>query len=299
MTTLRGDRVGILGAGAVGTALALNLVEAGHNVTVVMSRDAGRASALARSARSAIHTRHAGLLVDVADIVFITVPDDAIKSVADLVPWRAGMAAVHCSGGTPVSALAAARDHGAVIGGFHPLQTFPPETPPPSLDGVTFAIESQDAALRDRLHGMAEALGGSAIDIDAESRVLYHISGVMTSNYLITLLAEAAKVWSQFGYNHSQALRALLPLIHGTVGNVERDGAAAALTGPIVRGDVGTVTAHLAQLRARAPGVVPLYEALPRSTTQFAVETKRLSEARGADILALLDGPLMTGLTKP
>ena len=289
MTTLRGDRVGILGAGAVGMALAVGLSEAGYNVTAITSRNTERARMLSGLVGGAIHTRHAGLLVDIADIVVLTVPDDVISTVAESVPWRSGMAAVHCSGGTPVSVLECAHAYGAVIGGFHPLQTFPREARAPTpLENVTFAIESQDPALHHQLRDMAHALHGHAIDINEKSRALYHISGVLASNYLVAIIAEAAGLWAQFGYNQSQALQALLPLVRGTVGNIERDGAAAALTGPIVRGDLGTVQAHLEQLRATLPSVVPLYAALAQATAKFAVDAQRLDGTRGAEILALV-----------
>ena len=287
--TLRGDRVGILGAGAVGTALAVGLADAGYNITAIMSRNAPRAKDLAGRMGGAIHTQQAGLLVDLADTVFLTVPDDVIGSVAESVPWRSGMAAVHCSGGTPVSVLECASGYGAVTGGFHPLYTFPQNSlRTTTLENVTFAIESQDPALHHQLRDMAHALHGHAIDINEKSRALYHISGVLASNYLVAIIAEAAGLWAQFGYNQSQALQALLPLIRGTVGNIERDGAAAALTGPIVRGDLGTVQAHLEQLQATLPGVVPLYAALAQSTANFAVDSQRLDGTRGAEILALV-----------
>ena len=299
MTTLRGDRIGILGAGAVGAALAVGLSDAGYNVTAITSRDNERARSLAGHIGGAIHTRHAGLLVDVADVVFLTVPDDVITSVAESVPWRKGMAAVHCAGGTPVSVLECAESLGAVIGGFHPLQTFPRSArTPASLENVTFAIESRSPALHHQLRDMAHALHGHAIDINEKSRALYHVSGVLASNYLVAIIAQAAGIWAQFGYNQSQALRALLPLIRGTVGNIERDGAAAALTGPIVRGDLGTVQAHLEQLQSTLPGVVPLYAALAQATTEFAVDAQRLDGAKGEEILALLgEQPETTGQT--
>ncbi len=295
MTTLRGDRVGILGAGAVGTALAVGLSEAGYNVTGITSRDAERARSLAARIGGAMHTRHAGLLVDVADIVFLTVPDDVIGSVAESVPWRSGMAAVHCSGGTPVSVLECAGEYGAMIGGFHPLYTFPRNAKRPiTLENVTFAIESPSPVLHHQLRDMAHALHGHAIDVNEKSRALYHISGVLASNYLVAIIAEAASIWAQFGYNQSQALQALLPLIRGTVGNIERDGAATALTGPIVRGDLGTVQAHLEQLQATLPSVVPLYAALAQATAKFAVDAQRLDGTRGAEILALVGEPSET-----
>ena len=295
MTTLRGDRIGILGAGAVGTALAIGLAEAGYNVTGIASRDPDRAKNLASRVRGAIHTRHVGLLVDVADIVFLTVPDDVIGPVAESVPWRRGMAAVHCSGGTPVSVLDCASVLGAAIGGFHPLQTFPRNGRPPApLDDVTFAIESANPALHHQLRDMAHGLHGHAIDINEKARAMYHLSGVLASNFVVALIAEAAKLWEQFGYNQSQAMRALLPLIRGTVGNIESNGAAAALTGPIVRGDLGTVQAHLEQLRTTLPDVVPLYAALAQATARFAVESQRLDGRTGEEILALMDGPSRT-----
>ena len=296
MAALRGERIGIVGAGAVGSALALALAAAGYSVTALMSRTPTRAQAIASRTPGAVVASDAEELAALADFVFLTVPDDTIGSVAESIPWRAGMAAAHCSGGVSLGALKPAETQGAIIGGFHPLQTFASDGEShPSLAGVTFAIESSEPNLRALLYRMAESLGGAGIDINDDSRALYHISGVIASNYLVALIAEAANLWSQFGYNHSQALRALLPLVNGTVRNLEREGAPHALTGPIVRGDVGTVATHVAELQVRMPDVLALYGELARSAVRLAMETQRLDQTKGAEILALVENPPQAG----
>ena len=296
MALLAGERIGIVGAGAVGSALASALAAGGYRVTALMSRTPANAQAAASRIPGATATTDAEKLAGLADVIFLTVPDDAIRTVAEGIPWRSGMAAAHCSGGVRIDALEAAEARGAVTGGFHPLQTFAGGgDAPPSLEGVAFAIESRDPELRALLFRLAASLGGAGIDIDDDARALYHISGVIASNYLVASIAEAAKLWSQFGYNHAQAMRALLPLVRGTVGNLERNGASYALTGPIVRGDVGTVAAHVAELRARMPSVLPLYGELARSTVRLAMENERLDQTKGAEILALVANPPEAG----
>ena len=166
--------------------------------------------------------QQAGFVVDLADTVFLTVPDDVIGSVAEacVARWHGGRPLLRAH-----TVSVEAPGYGAVTGGFHPLYTFPQDSlRTTTLENVTFAIESQDPALHHQLRDMAHALHGHAIDVNEKSRALYHISGVFASNYLIAIISEAAGLWAQFGYNQSQALRALLPLIRGTVGNIERDG---------------------------------------------------------------------------
>jgi predicted short-subunit dehydrogenase-like oxidoreductase (DUF2520 family) len=237
--------------------LSLALSRAGYPIAGIASRSRGDAQSI----------------VDRSDVVFLTVPDDAIAAVCASLRWK-GQAAVHCSGALELDVLDIARRQGAAVGSFHPLQTFP-YTPQPQgadttwLAGATVAIEAEGSLL-ETLTSMAEALGCRAFRVPAGRKALYHASAALASNYLVTLVAEAAGLWRQLGASEGDALAALLPLARATVANVERLGPETALTGPIARGDSGTVRRHLKALERFAPDLVPLYRDLGRRTVRLA-----------------------------
>ena len=250
--------IGFIGAGAVATALALALSQRGYAVRAAASRT--RASALRLAARvpGVEACPDAQEVVDRCAMVFLTVPDDAIAEVAEALTWRRGQAAVHCSGATSLDSLSVPRSQGAMVGGFHPLQTFPtPESAARDLAGTAFGIEA-DAPLREELETLVRSLGGRPIDLRAEDRPLYHASAVAACGLVAALVALSADLWSSFA-NPRDRLRALLPLVRGTLESLERDGLPAALTGPLTRGDATTVAAHLGALEAASPALLPIY----------------------------------------
>ena len=289
----RDQVIGFVGAGTVGTALATGLAEAGYCVAMVASRSPASAKELAERIPEAQVAPTASEVVRSTDVVFLTIPDDAIGGLADSLPWREGQTAVHCSGATGVETLSSATSAGALAGAFHPLQTF--TAAGQTFTGVTFAIESESEPLRHILHRMATDLGGRGIDLPPGARALYHVSGVLASNYLVTLLAEAADLWAQFGYNRAEALDALLPLVRGTVENITRQGIPQALTGPIARGDRGTVATHLAALQERAPEALSLYREVARRTLRIAAEKGQTTSEGASGILALVQGEWVQG----
>lgn len=289
-TRTRDLSLGFVGAGTMGSALATSLAQHGYRVVVVASRTPASARRLAVQIPgcTAVAATKAARM---ADLLFLTVPDDVIAEVASALPWRGGQMAIHCSGATALAALDTARQAGAIPGAFHPLQTFADAVQARQAlsAGSTFAIEASEP-LRSLLHEMALDLGGRPIDLRAEDRALYHVSGVLASNYLVTLVAEAASLWEKFGSSRAEALTSLLPLVRGTVENLERQGLPMALTGPIARGDRGTVAAHLAALRERAPDLEPLYYEMARRTVRLALEKGRITQEDAREILALVEG---------
>jgi predicted short-subunit dehydrogenase-like oxidoreductase (DUF2520 family) len=256
-------RLGFVGAGRVAAVLAPALTAAGYPVAAVASRRLASAEALALRIDDCQAVASAQEVADAADLAFLTVPDDAISGVAEGVRWRPGMAVVHCSGAGGPELLAPAAQNGAATGSFHPLQTFSGGSAP--LVGVTVGIEGSGGLLA-ILEEMARALGCRPLRLPANAKPLYHASAALASNYLVTLLGQAARLWEPLGCSESEALEALLPLVKTTVANVERDGFRAALTGPIARGDLGTVQGHLRALRDHAPDLVQLYEQLGSET---------------------------------
>lgn len=295
--------IGFIGAGAAGSALARALAAQGARVALVASLHGDSAAALAAAipgARAAAPEE----VVTATDLLVLAVPDDAIAMLAASLPWRAGQGVLHLSGARPASALAPAAVRGARIAALHPLMTFPRQpldTPIATLlarfDGCSWALDCADAALTADLEALVAALGGRTTRIGAADRVPYHISGVLASNYVAVLLGAATELWAGFGVAPEEALQALLPLLRATVESLERVGLPDALTGPLARGDAGTIAAHLAWLDAHA-GDVPQLAALREAYAALGRLALPIAQARGtfppeaaARLAALLTAP--------
>ena len=306
-------RVGVIGAGAVGgallTALGARGFVAGLETVAVASRTLAHAQAAAARAPGCEALDSLDALAELCDLIFIATSDDAIRTVAEGIAWRRGQAVVHLSGSQGVTPLAAAAARGALVAALHPLMTFPRQTGATSpnvasdasqtlarLAGTTWALECDDVALAERLTTFVAALAGHVIRLSEADRAPYHLSGVLASNYLVTLVGAATELWAGWGVSRDEALRALLPLLRATVDSLETVGLPAALTGPIARGDVGAVRIHEAWLRAHAvaspasgSALREAYEALARLTLPLAREKGSLSAAAEAELRHALD----------
>ncbi len=282
--------IGFIGAGTVGSALAISLQRQGYTIAGVTSRSRESAQRLASLLPGVQACESPQEIADTAELVFLTVPDDYIKPVTDSLRWQPGRAVVHCSGSLSLDALQSARLQGASTGGIHPLQTFASvENAIQNLPGSTFALESDAPALLEELRAIAAALGGHSITLGKGDKALYHASAVLACNYLVTLVKLATDLWLEMGISRADATRALLPLLEGTVSNIEKVGLPGCLTGPIARGDAGTIEKHLIVLRSRVPELVDLYKALGRHTIPIALEKGKLSPLAAARLQGLLD----------
>ncbi len=266
--------LGVIGAGTVGTALAYRLSLQGYHIAAVTSRTPASAERLVHMIGSGRVFDTPQEVVDNADFIFITTPDDAIPVIVDQVRWHRGQYVVHCSGADSLDVLEPARIVGARVGSIHPLQTFASiQKAVDNLPGSTFALEAEGALL-DILKEMAVALEGRWIKLGAGDKAAYHTAAVMTCNYLVTLVKLAADLWGTFGIPRDQAIQALLPLLKGTLNNLENLSVPNALTGPIARGDVGTVQIHLDTLKETAPAIIPAY-------CELGLQTLPVAEAKG------------------
>ncbi|HLH23877.1 MAG TPA: Rossmann-like and DUF2520 domain-containing protein [Chloroflexota bacterium] len=287
------ERIGIVGAGRAGGALARALAAAGWPVVAVASRTPAHAERLAAALPQAAALPSAQAVVDAADLAFLTVPDAAIGPVAASVAWRPGQAVAHTSGVDTLESLAPARQAGALVGSLHPLQTFgpaPAADPLAPFAGITCALEA-DATLLPRLEAIVAALGARPVRLPAGAKPLYHAAAVVASNYLVTLLHLAAELWGAFGVDESTAIDALRPLVWGAVDNVAAHGPGQALTGPIARGDAATVEQHLAAIARARPEALDAYRTLARATLALArTEGSLTPEAAGALARLLADG---------
>lgn len=281
-------RIGFIGAGQLAVPLAWSLARRGYDVVGAASRSRESATALAAGIAGAKVYEDPQRLLDDADLLMVAVPDDAIAKVAGALSWQARHSVVHCSGATEVAALAPAAASGASTGGFHPMQSFTDrQAAIDSLPGCTVAIEAEGPLL-DVLEGMAKALGCHPIRLPQGARALYHASGSFASSFLVLLLNYALDLWSAFGVPREEALRALLPLMKGTVAAIEANGPVRSLAGPIARGDVGTVERHIAALRSHAPDLLATYLDLARRSLPISAAKGGASNAKLAALEALL-----------
>lgn len=288
------SRIGFVGAGRLATALAPALEAVGFKITAVASRSQTSSAQLASRLTNANVKDRAQEVADVCDLVFLTVPDHVVEELAEAITWRPGTAVVHTSGVLNRQVLAAAASQGASTGSLHPLQTFAAvdmlgENARPDLWRIVFALEAEaSSGLRQTLVALVESLGGSFIELNPEDKVLYHASAVMVSNYVVTLVRLASDLWSSFGIDQGNAVKALLPLVDGTVANLRTLNLADALTGPVARGDLSTIQSHLAALSREAPQTVEIYRRLAGETIPLALAQGGLAPSEAESLLMLL-----------
>ncbi len=281
-------KLGFIGAGTVGTALAVRLSSKGYQVAAVSSRSQTSARKLAESV-SGCHVFHNSQgVADAAELIFITTPDDAIASVASQIRWHPGQSVVHCSGAASTDLLESAKKLGAQAGVFHPLQAFASARQAiENILGSTFTLEAEEP-LFNTLKDMATALGGQWIELKAGDKVAYHAAAVIASNYLVTLVKLATDLWQTFAIPPHQATQALLPLIRGTIHNIDTVGIPQCLTGPIARGDTGTIKKHLSALQKVAPALLSTYKELGLQTIPIALAKGRINQDKAEELEAIL-----------
>ncbi len=282
-------RLGFIGAGPVGTAFAVNLAQRGYQVVGIFDVNREAADRLAGDVAGSRVFDQAQALVEAADIVFVTTPDDMIAKVAGALTWRAGKAAVHCSGATTVHAFDSAAAQGAAVGAIHPCQSFAGRDQAiANLPGATFAVEAEEP-MRTTLTGVAKALGGDVVYLTSDDKALYHAAACIAAAYAYTLVDVATDLWKSFGKTKAEATKAYVPLLQGTVNNIASVGFPGCPSGPIMRGDVKTIERHFVALRKHAPDVLPLYKALGLRTIPVGLAKGTLSEGKAAELKALLE----------
>lgn len=277
--------ISFLGAGALASGLARRLCERGVRVPEVLSRPAvesrRRAAALAREVGAVPGTMATAALA--CDVLLLAVPDAAIAGTAKSLARRFARRAMrprvvlHASGARDSSALAPLSALGIATGSAHPMMTFVAAGPPPDLRGAYFALEGAPAAVRAG-RSIARLLGALSFVLSPEKKPMYHAFGAMLSPMLAAELEAAANLGRRAGIS-PRVLRALMrPIVERTVANVLAEGAAHSFSGPLVRGDVDTVKAHLLAL-AHLPEA-KVYRALVAYATQTLPVARRAAMKR-------------------
>ena len=285
--------IAIVGCGTVGSAMGKLLGRAGYRISGVATSNMETARRAAEVIGSPSHSDSPAEIALGGKIVFITTPDDVIESVCVEISEQGGFqqdaVVIHCSGALSSEVLASARACGAKVATIHPLQSFASVDQAVSLmPGSLCTIEGDESALL-IVRRIVEDLGGVVMEITAEKKTLYHAAAVAASNYLVTLIHLALELDRAAGLDGDTALNALLPLIKGTLDNIGKQGIPNALTGPIARGDVGTVSAHLKAMEEDTPELLSLYQCLGLHTVELAKTKGTIGQEKADTLSALLE----------
>jgi predicted short-subunit dehydrogenase-like oxidoreductase (DUF2520 family) len=285
-------RVGFIGAGKVAAAFGRYLHHRKVTVGGYLDHSFDKAKAAAKAAGTT-PCDHMTQLAARCDIILITTQDDRIASACEALCRQAKLTdrhrIGHMSGAHPSGLLAAARDQGATIFSLHPLQAFAdPQKAFETLPETFFALEGQGEGLP-LVAQLMDALGNRCFSITPNNKVLYHISACVISNYLVTLMDAGLSILEHSGIDPHQGFQAMRPLIEGTLSNIANLGASKALTGPIARGDNGTIADHLNALDTAAlTDLKTFYTFMGRWTLALAGGNTLTSEEKATVIERLL-----------
>jgi predicted short-subunit dehydrogenase-like oxidoreductase (DUF2520 family) len=280
-------RVVVVGAGRVGTAVAVLLRRSGHDIVAVTGRDATRERAAAFL--PGVEVLPPAEAVARGDLVLVATPDDAIGATVSALAsaFRPGQWVAHLSGALGLGVLAPAQAAGARRLAIHPLQTFPDvEGALAALPGCSVAVTADDAEGSELGAALARDLGAASFPLEDVMRPLYHAAAVFASNDVVAVSGIAERLFAAAGV--PDPVSAMAPLQRATIDNVGRLGPGSALTGPAVRGDAGTVERNLAALAERAPEAVEAYVVLAAAAVDLGVRAGRLDVARADAVREVL-----------
>ncbi len=289
-------RIAIVGAGNMGTTLAVLLQKAGHTIIGIASRTE-KSAAIAAARLGVQYSTDPTCYTPLADVTFLTTPDRAIEDVCNQLAaasaFATGSVVAHTSGAHSSQILRSAAACGARAISFHPLQTCPNlEAGISNLPGSFITVEGHAEALP-AARQLVTDLECRLLEIPTDGKPLYHAAACIACNYFTTLMDFGLQVMEAAGVNKEDGLPALYPLIEGTLKNIMRSGTTEALTGPIARGDSNTIKSHLQAMEEKMPHAIPLYSLLAHATVDIATDKGTLGEQEHREMLEVLGGELM------
>ena len=287
------NRVAIIGAGVLGTAVAVQLNQKGYKIVTVRSRRAESAQRLT-GLTGAECCSNAASAAAAAEIVFLTVPDRVIAQTAEEIArdagFRSGQLVIHMSGALAAGILAPAKEAGAAIVSLHPLQSFASvDIAIRNLPGSFYSLQGDPEGIKVAGQIVADLEGRSFL-LPPDGKPLYHLGACIVSNYLVALVHSALSLYQTIGLNAETALEALLPLVKGTLANIEKLGPTQALTGPVARGDIATLEQHLEAMRKLPAIYEHIYSVLGTYTAEIALEKGTIDNKVAEEISAILRG---------
>ena len=282
-------KLGFIGAGKVGTALAISLNNKGYPVMAVYDVYPESAEYFTQQISGCQIAGTFQDVADAADLVFITTIDDQINRVASEIKWRSGQMAVHCSGANSTALLEPAREQGALVGVFHPGNSFADKKQAiNNIAGNTFDIEAEEPLLG-KFKELVAALDGYWIEVKASDRPIYHVAIELPSLFTMLLAKTAVDMFATMDIEEEKALTLVTSLMRVALRIMETLGTSAALTGPVDRGDTETVKKHIDGLRRLCPWVVPLYQELARQNIPFAIKHGSIDQKKADELKAILE----------
>ncbi|MHB8769723.1 MAG: Rossmann-like and DUF2520 domain-containing protein [Syntrophales bacterium] len=293
--SLQEETIAVIGLGKTGTAIGHLLHRAGYPIVAVTSRTcASRENRIGYTGGVAFSADANAEAASLATCIFITTPDDMIAAVCRRIAENGGIQpgdkVIHTSGAGSLDLLESARRVGAKVASIHPLQSFADvEGAIRNIPGSTFGVTAE-ADLREWSAGIVRSLGGIPVEVPEAIKPLYHAAACLASNYLTTLIHTVEEIYLALGLGRDEAIRAFWPLVEGTLANIEARGTVQALTGPIARGDAGTIARHLEVLREALPAYLPVYRTLGLLTVELASKRGTLSPEQLASMTKHLAG---------
>lgn len=282
--------VTFIGLGRLGSAMVRAFAASGIPFKSLYNRSEGRAESLAKELQVERFGSFPESPTDLGDVTFITVNDDNIAEIAErLAKFEADFdnrTFVHCSGNESADLLNPLRKKGASVVTFHPLQTFSKNVNLSDFRGIYFSVQGDQSAIS-LLKSVADKLEAHVLEVNADQKSHLHISAVIASNYLNSLLASAVETTSLSNLSPDKVKAALLPLVKTSLRNIENSSFEESLTGPIKRGDIKTIEKHLNMLRDQ-PLLLNIYCSLGHQTLKTASSDRSLSQDKILKISNLL-----------
>lgn len=274
-------KIAFIGAGKVGSAMAILLNLRGYKISHIMSRNLDSAKNLAQKVKSTATTDFKEIIQN-TDVIFITTPDRMIKETAGKIA-KTGLQAkhqyvFHVCGSQSSESLTVLKETGWMIGSIHPLQAFADiDMAVDILPQTYFALDGEAEAVC-LAKKIVEDIGGKSFFVPSDARALYHAAACIASNYTVTIMHAAVQLFEKFGIQEDEAIAALMPIMKGTLANIAAKGTVESLTGPIVRGDSLTIEKHLKKIRQVASNEEEIYKVLGRYTKKIVERKKCLAE---------------------
>ena len=242
----------LIGAGKLGTSLALALHQKGYDIIAVADVNEGAAREAAQALGAPLFTADPAAAAKEADLVILAVPDSAVKAVAENLAakqaFKKGQIVCHTSGFLPAGILVSLKLFGVYTLSLHPFVSIARKMQAASLAGAYFALEG-DALAVEQAREMVAALDGFSITIKPQDKPLYHAAGAMASYLAVALWLGAEQALVKAGADQESAGQMVLGMLHSLEENIKQNGLAGSLTGPIMRGDLATVQGHLQVLK--------------------------------------------------
>lgn len=278
-----GMNIGIIGAGKLGSALAIALSKSDFHISGVFSKSRESCQSLCEKIGMVMENSFDKVVLN-SEIIFLSVPDNYIDSVAQKIAAYfkpeliKGKVFFHLSGALTSEVLKPLENMGAFTGSFHPIQTFADrDNGWQKLYNCFFGFEGCGKA-GEYAKTIVDRLNGRLILIRKEQKTLYHAAACMISNYSVTLFYIMRQMLIKTGMDEEEAVKAFMPLLKNTVSNIERLGDIDALTGPVSRGDYKVVSQHLESLSNEMPEFEDIYRLLGRETVKIALQKGTINE---------------------